>query len=84
MYRSILSLSKIAQKMWHDHPLNHRNVRTERAVWLGFGGDIEVGAEDDQNLKSGEVGNIGGVLYKITGLAPLCQICKETLKIPPL
>ena len=70
--------------MCHHHPFIHRNVTTERAVWLGFGGDIEVEAEGDQNLKRGEVGNIVGVLYKITGLASLCQLCKETLKIPPL
>ena len=72
MYRSILSLNKIAYKMWHDHPFSHGNVTTERAVWLGFGGDIEVGAKGDQNLKRREVSNIGGVL---------CQLCKETLQL---
>ena len=32
MCRSILSLSKIAHQMWHDHPFSQRNMTTERAV----------------------------------------------------
>ena len=34
-----------------------------------------------QNLKKRGVGNRVG-LHKIGGLAPLCQVCKETLKSP--
>ena len=34
-----------------------------------------------QNLKKMGVGNRVG-LHKIGGLAPLCQVCKETLKSP--
>ena len=38
-----------------------------------------------QNLKRGRVDNIGS-LHKIGGVAPVCQLCKETLKIlhPPI
>ena len=46
----------------------------------------------EQNLKKGGGGRqywgMGGgvVLHKIRGLAPFCQLCKETLKInhPPI
>ena len=41
MCRSIISLSKMAQQMWRDHPFSHRNKTTERAVGLGIGGDRE-------------------------------------------
>ena len=36
-------------------------------------------------MKRGRVDNIGS-LHKIGGLAPVCQLCKETLKIfhPPI
>ena len=43
MCRSILSLSKIAHKMWRDHPFSQRNRTTERTVGLGFESDREVG-----------------------------------------
>ena len=33
--RSILSLSKIAHQMWHDHPISQRNRTTERTVGVG-------------------------------------------------
>ena len=45
----LLSLSKIAHQMWHDHPLSQRNRTTERTVGVGVGGDREVGG--GQNLK---------------------------------
>ena len=44
MYRSILSLSKIAHQMWHDHSFNQRFMTTERTVEVMFEGDKEVGA----------------------------------------
>ena len=85
MSRSILSLSKIAHQMWHDHPFSQRNRTTERSVGLQVGGDREMGGGEGvgQNLeKGGGVGNIGGgALQKIGVSAPLCQLCKETLKI---
>ena len=40
MCRSILSLSKIANQMWHDHPFSQRNRTTERAVGVGNLGGI--------------------------------------------
>ena len=43
MYRSILSLSKIAHQMWCDHPFSQRNMTTEKTVGTGAGGDREVG-----------------------------------------
>ena len=43
MYRSILSLSKIAHQMWCDHPFSQRNMTTEKTVGAGAGGDREVG-----------------------------------------
>ena len=44
MYKSTLSLSKIAHQMWHDHPFNQRNMTSERAAGLGVGGDPDMGA----------------------------------------
>ena len=32
MCKSIMSLSKIAHQMWHDHPFSQRSKTTERAV----------------------------------------------------
>ena len=50
MCTSLLSLSKILQKLWHDHLFSQRNRTTERTVGVGVG----------QNEKKGEgVGNIG-------------------------
>ena len=48
-------------------------MTTEKKVEVGVGGDREVG------------GGMGG-LHKIRGLAPLCQLCQETLKTshPPV
>ena len=69
MCRSILSLSKIAHKMWCDHPFSQRNRTTERTVGLGFESDREVGGTGGikQNFKKG-VGNIGGMdLHQIGG-----------------
>ena len=43
MYKSILSLSKIAHQMWRDHPFSQRNMATEKIVGAGGGGDREVG-----------------------------------------
>ena len=42
MYRSILSSSKIAHQMWHDHPFGQRNMTAERAVGMRVAGDREV------------------------------------------
>ena len=38
----LLSLSKIAYQMWHDHPFSQRN-RTKEKTGVGIGGDREVG-----------------------------------------
>ena len=83
MYRSILSLSKVAHQVWRDQPISQRNTTTVRAV--GVGGDRKVGDGGGQILKKG-VGNVRGALHKITGLTPLFQLCKETSKIshPPI
>ena len=43
MFRSIISLSKIANQMWHGQPFSQRNKITERAVRVGVGGDSEGG-----------------------------------------
>ena len=69
--------------MWHDHPFSQRNRSREGTVGLAFEGDREMGGEEwvGQNLKKRGVGNRVG-LHKIGGLAPLCQVCKETLKSP--
>ena len=53
MYKSILSLSKIAHQMWHDHPFNQRNMTSERAVGLGVGGDPDMGARGPKFEKWG-------------------------------
>ena len=46
----------------------------KRAVGVGARGGV------DKILKrQGDVGNVGG-LHKIRGLAPLCQLRKETFK----
>ena len=67
--------------MWRDHPFNQRNRTTERTVRLR----LEVTRNwvvVDKMWKKRGVGNIGGLyLHKIGGLALLCQLCKETLKI---
>ena len=56
MYRSILSLSKMAYQIWQDHPFSQRNRATERTVGVRIGGDREVGVgvlgEVGQNLKN--------------------------------
>ena len=49
MCRSII-LSKIAHKMWHDHPFSQRNKTTERAMEVGIGGDRE---EEGEGLEKG-------------------------------
>ena len=74
MYRSILSLSKIANQIWRDHRFSQKKRTTENSEgggwrWKGNGG-----------------GWTRGGLHKVGGLAPLCQLCKETLKIthPPI
>ena len=53
MYKSILSLSKIAHQMWHDHPFNQRNMTSERAPGLGVGGDPDMGARGPKFEKGG-------------------------------
>ena len=64
--------------MWSDHPFNQRNRITERTVGVGIAGHREVEGVD-KIFKKGVGG--GGDLHKIRGLAPLCQVRKETLKI---
>ena len=64
--------------MWCDHPFSQRNMTTERAVgeWVRGGREVGVvGGVVDKIWKKGGLGNKGG-LHKITGLAPLCQLCK--------
>ena len=39
---SIISLSKIAHQMWHNHPFSQRNKRTEKPVVVGVGGNLTV------------------------------------------
>ena len=66
MWRSVISLSKIAHQIRHNHPFSQRNKATERALGVGVGGYR--GREGFfQNLKRGEVGKIGG-----GGVEPLC------------
>ena len=48
MCRSMISLSKIAHQMWHNHSLSHRKKATEQWEW-GAGGNREKGGA--QNLK---------------------------------
>ena len=45
MCRSMISLSKIAHQMWHNHPLSHRKKATEQWEW-GVGGNREKGGGD--------------------------------------
>ena len=49
----ILSLSKIAHQMWHDHPFSQRNMTTERTVEVGLEMTERLGGRDGQNLKKG-------------------------------
>ena len=58
MCRSILPLSKIAHKMWHDHPFRQRNRSTKRTVRVVDGGDREAGGCRTKFEKE-EVGNTG-------------------------
>ena len=57
MCRSIISLSKTAHQMWHNHPFSERNNETERALGLG----LEAAGKGDRTKleKGGGVGNIG-------------------------
>ena len=52
---------------------------------MRVGGDREVGVGgvflDKILKKEGDIGNVGG-LHEIRGLAPLCQLCKETSHLP--
>ena len=61
-------------------------MTTKKIVEVGVGGGRDVeGRPGGQHLKILGIGNIGG-LNKIQGLAPLCELCQETLKIshPPI
>ena len=60
-------------------------MTTERTVEVGVGGDRKVGGGGWTTFEKGQIGNIGGI-HKIRGLAPLCQLCKDTLKVshPPI
>ena len=60
MCRSILSLSKIAHRMWYDHPFSQRNMTTEKTVGVGVGGSRKVGGRGGQ--KKG-VGNKRGEIF---------------------
>ena len=55
MCRSILSLSKIAHRMWHDYPFSQRNMTTEKTVGVGVGGSREVGKKKGVGKKRGEI-----------------------------
>ena len=81
MFKSILSLSKIAHQMCCDHPFSQRNRKTERTVGVGVGGDKEVWGLD-KTWKGGSGKQYRGDLHKIVGLAPLCQLRKETFPSP--
>ena len=51
----VITISKIANQMWHNHPFSQRNRTTKRTVTVGVGGDREVGEGGvGQNLKQGE------------------------------
>ena len=43
MYRSILSLSKIAHQMWRDHPYCQIDMTIEKTLWVGVGVEWKVG-----------------------------------------
>ena len=60
-------------------------MKTERTVEVGVGGDRKVGGGGWTTFEKGQIGNIGGI-HKTRGLAPLCQLCKDTLKVshPPI
>ena len=45
MCRSMISLSKIAHQMWHNHSLSHRKKATEQWEW-GVGGNRKKGGGD--------------------------------------
>ena len=77
MRRSIISLSKIAHRMWRNypssrmwrnHPSSQRNKKSSVRVKVGREGGGVVG----KNFKKRKIGNSGGV-QKIEGLATLCQ-----------
>ena len=77
--------------MWRDHPFSQRNRTIERAVGVGVGRDKEVGGGavgwtklEKKEWGGGEEIGGGGGLNKIGGLAPLCQLCKETFPSHPL
>ena len=65
-----------------DHPFSQRNRTTERTVGMGVGSDWEVGGGDwIKSENKGRGRQYMGGLHKITRLAPLWKLCKETLKI---
>ena len=71
--------------MWHDYLFSQRKWSTERTVGMGVGGDRGVGGGGglEKNWKrEGRQYRVG--LHKIGRLAPLYQLCKETLKSPYL
>ena len=83
--RSMLSLSKEAHQMWHDHPISQKEQWTVGGGgwrWQGSAGGGGIG----QNLKNGGGRQYKGGLHKIGVLALFCQLCKEILKIsyPPI
>ena len=59
-------------------------MTTERTVEVGVGCDRQVGRRGQHSKKGGQAVQWG--LHKIRGLAPLCQLCQETLKTshPPV
>ena len=65
-----------------DHPFSQRNRTTEGTVGMGVGSDREVGGGDWTKFeKKGRGRQYIGGLHKITRLAPLCELCKETSPI---
>ena len=78
MRRCIISLSKIAHRMWRNypssrmwrnHPSSQRNKKSSVRVKVGREGGGVVG----KNFKKRKIGNSGGV-QKIEGLGTLCQL----------
>ena len=56
--------------MWHDHPFSQRNKTTERVAGVEVGGDREGGWTKFEK----------GVVGKMEGLRPVCQLIFLTAK----
>ena len=69
MYRSVISLSKIAYQMWRDHPFSQRNMTAEKNNGGGGGGGVD------------KIENRWGYLEN-NSISTLCQLCKEIKNFP--